>query len=128
MSVTSVAMRNWMRPLDTTTGREIEGHAVGLLNDSRSDKTPAVQVSPLGIGIVPPAMNLALSPETAVTFGSASVWATPCRSKACKVAVKLLAAFGPAQRRRGVVVSAPLMAKGLSSREFAAVRSRCRSW
>jgi hypothetical protein len=34
-------------------------------------------------------MNFALSPETAVTVGSASVWATPCRSKACKLALKL---------------------------------------
>src|ERR1700733_8370741 len=42
----------------------------------------------LRMGIVPPARNLAVSPETAVTVGSASVWATPCRSKACKVALR----------------------------------------
>ena len=53
-------------------------------------QTPAVQDSLLAIGIVPPAMNLALSPETAVTVGSASVWATPCRSNACSVALKVL--------------------------------------
>ena len=38
---------------------------------------PLLHDSPLTIGIVPPARNLALSPETAVTVGSASVWATP---------------------------------------------------
>src|SRR5271163_3935859 len=43
----------------------------------------------LRMGTVPPARNLAVSPETAVTVGSASVWATPCRSKACKVALML---------------------------------------
>ena len=43
-------------------------------------QTPFVQVSPPGIGIVPPARNFADSPETAVTVGSAKVRATPCCS------------------------------------------------
>src|SRR6202044_426610 len=43
----------------------------------------------LRMGTVPPARNFAVSPDTAVTVGSASVWATPCRSKACKVALRL---------------------------------------
>src|SRR5579863_10613021 len=51
-----------------------------------------VQVSLDGIGIVPPARNLARSPEMAVTVGSASVWATPACSKAVSCAVS----FSPA--------------------------------
>src|ERR1700733_15451651 len=43
----------------------------------------------LRMGIVPPARNFAVSPAPAVTVGSASVWATPCRSKACKLALRL---------------------------------------
>src|SRR5215213_1008683 len=44
------------------------------------------QSSLLGIGISPPAVNLADSPEIAVSVGSASTRDTPARSKACKVA------------------------------------------
>ncbi len=65
------------------------------------------------IGMVPPAMNLALSPETAVTFGSARVWATPCRSKACMLAVSVLAPLVQLSVA-SVAVRAPLMANGLS--------------
>ena len=50
-------------------------------------QTPSEQFSPLGMGIVPPARNFALSPETAVTVGSAKVCATPSRSKACNCAI-----------------------------------------
>src|ERR1700722_5451112 len=67
----------------------------------------------LRMGTVPPARNFAVSPETAVTVGSASVWATPCRSKACKLALKLwlpLTQF----RTPSEVATAPLMANGLS--------------
>src|SRR5665213_3659069 len=73
------------------------------------------QVSPDGTGIEPPARNLALSPETAVTVGSASVLATPWRSKACKVAEKPepLALVHPSTA--WLAASAPLMANGLSS-------------
>ena len=79
-----------------------------------SPHTPAEHDSPLTIGTVPPARNFALSPETAVTVGSASVWATPCRSKACRVALKFwfpLTQFSIAWE----VVTAPLTANGLSS-------------
>ena len=41
-----------------------------------------------GIGIVPPAWNLAVSPEIAVTFGSARMCATPLFSKAWIVELK----------------------------------------
>ena len=53
-------------------------------------QAPPGQVSPFGIGIVPPARNFADSPETAVTVGSARVRATPCCSKACRVAREVL--------------------------------------
>ena len=71
----------------------------------------------LRIGIVPPARNFAVSPETAVTVGSASVWATPCRSKACKVALMLwlpLNQFRVASEARR---RAPLIANGGVERE-----------
>ena len=42
---------------------------------------------PLGIGNSPPATKLAVSPEIAVKFGSASVRSTPARSIARSVAV-----------------------------------------
>ena len=45
------------------------------------------QDSPLGIGNSPPAMKVAVSPEIAVRFGSASVRSTPARSIARSVAV-----------------------------------------
>ena len=44
----------------------------------------------LAIGMVPPAVNLALSPEMAVTVGSASTWATPLRSKAEMLALSVV--------------------------------------
>jgi hypothetical protein len=59
-------------------------------------------------------MNFALSPETAVTVGSASVWATPCRSKACKLALKLWFPFTQF-RIPWVALMAPLTANGLST-------------
>ena len=76
-------------------------------------QTPPVQDSLLGIGMVPPAMNLALSPETAVTVGSASTCATPCRSKAWMVALKVVSPRAQASVA-SVADSAPLMANGLS--------------
>src|SRR3984957_21275463 len=68
------------------------------------------------IGIVPPARNFAVSPDTAVTVGSASVWATPCRSKACKVALMLplpLNQFRVASEAAAAM--APLIANGGAS-------------
>ena len=57
---------------------------------------------------------MALSPEIAVTVGSASVLATPCRSKACKVAeIVLLPLVQPSVRFSGATT--PLIAKGLLS-------------
>ena len=64
--------------------------------------------------MVPPARNFALSPETAVTVGSASVWATPWRSNACSVALKLwppLTQFSMPSE----AATAPLIANGFSS-------------
>jgi hypothetical protein len=46
-----------------------------------------LQLSLLGTGISPPAVNLADSPEIAVRVGSASTRDTPARSNACRVAV-----------------------------------------
>jgi thioredoxin-like negative regulator of GroEL len=45
------------------------------------------QVTPVGTGNSPPAMNVADSPEIAVRFGSASVRTTPALSIARSVAV-----------------------------------------
>src|SRR5947207_14350371 len=45
------------------------------------------QVTPVGIGNSPPAMNVADSPEIAVRLGSASVRTTPALSMARRVAV-----------------------------------------
>src|SRR5208282_5288393 len=49
-----------------------------------------VQVDGPGIGISPPTVSFAFSPDTAVTVGSARTRVTPYRSKACKVADKVL--------------------------------------
>ena len=40
--------------------------------------------------MVPPAWNFAVSPDTAVTLGSAIVWATPLLSKALSLALSEL--------------------------------------
>src|SRR5215217_6111 len=47
---------------------------------------PRSQSSLRGIGISPPAVNFADSPEIAVKVGSASTRDTPARSNACSVA------------------------------------------
>ena len=57
--------------------REIQGHAVGLLDEPDLADAASAETHCCGMGIVPPAMNFALSPDTAVTVGSASVWETP---------------------------------------------------
>ena len=75
---------------------------------------PVLQVSLFATGTVPPAMNFALSPDTAVTVGSASVCATPWRSKACSVALKFPIPL-PQLTNASVAESAPLIANGLSS-------------
>src|ERR1700733_1285520 len=67
----------------------------------------------LRMGTVPPARNFAVSPDTAVTVGSASVWATPCRSKACRVAFKFWLPLNQF-RVAWVAETAPLTANGLS--------------
>src|SRR5579864_7776392 len=67
----------------------------------------------LRMGIVPPARNFAVSPETAVTVGSASVWATPCRSNARSVALSSPLPLNQLSVASDVA-TAPLIAKGLS--------------
>ena len=48
---------------------------------------PVLHEKPFRTGNSPPAMKVAVSPEIAVRFGSASVWTTPTCSIACNVAV-----------------------------------------
>ena len=72
--------------------REDQAHAEFLEIDLRlADRRRLVvsHDSPLGIGNSPPATKLAVSPEIAVRFGSASVRITPARSIARSVAVML---------------------------------------
>src|SRR5579875_293286 len=52
-----------------------------------------VQVDGPGMGISPPTVSLAFSPDTADTVGSARTLVTPYRSKACSVALRVLAGF-----------------------------------
>src|SRR3954452_9675046 len=47
------------------------------------------QLCDFGIGISPPAVKVAASPEIATRVGSASTRDTPARSKACRVAAAL---------------------------------------
>ena len=79
-----------MRPSDSTTGvntrltpnflNVMDGWQVGGDVELSHDK-------PLGIGNSPPARKVAVSPDTAVRLGSASVWMTPARSIARSVAL-----------------------------------------
>src|SRR5215471_10018294 len=50
------------------------------------------QLRPDGIGNSPPARKVALSPDTALSVGSASVWITPARSIARNVTWVLVGA------------------------------------
>ncbi len=108
--------------------REAEADAIGLLDDADRARRRPVQVSLFGIGIVPPARNFADSPETAVTVGSASVRATPCCSKACRVAVRL---WPPPTDHPSVALSSvvvPLMENGFVEVQLGhAVRHRRRN-
>src|SRR4051812_21187102 len=88
-SVTSVATRKLIRPSASTTGVKLKVTPYGLYSTPiAQDLRPptVVQSSLLGIGISPPAVNLADSPEIAVSVGSARTRETPARSNACKVA------------------------------------------
>src|SRR5689334_5353238 len=67
--------------------------------------------NPFGMGNSPPAMNVAVSPEIAVRFGSANVLITPARSMARSVVVTLgnlpvrkVSDRGPPLAEKGLVV------------------------
>src|SRR5665213_4330574 len=89
-SETSVSTLRLMRPSDSTIGVNTR-LTPNFLKSTWAWQTGGDLVvshdSPLGIGNSPPAMKLAVSPEIAVKFGSASVRSTPARSIARNVAV-----------------------------------------
>ena len=78
-SLTSVEICSEMRPLDSTTGVK-ERPTPNCLN---SMVMLPCWSRPAGTGNSPPARNFAVSPDTAVRLGSASVCARPIRSSAC---------------------------------------------
>src|SRR6185437_5306867 len=92
-SDTSVITLRLMRPSDSTTGVNTR-LTPNFLKSTCAWQTGGDLVvshdSPLGIGNSPPATKLAVSPEIAVRFGSASVRNTPARSIARNVAVTFL--------------------------------------
>ena len=92
-SDTSVITLRLMRPSDSTTGVKTR-LTPNFLKSTCAWQTGGDLVvshdSPLGIGNSPPATKLAVSPEIAVRFGSASVRITPARSIARNVAVTFL--------------------------------------
>src|SRR6202158_159340 len=91
-SDTSVITLRLMRPSDSTTGVKTR-LTPNFLKSTCAWQTGGDLVvshdNPLGIGNSPPATKLAVSPEIAVRFGSASVRNTPARSIARSVAVTL---------------------------------------
>src|ERR1700730_19085183 len=113
-----------LRPSARTTGenRKVTPYC---LNSVPIWQTPTpVQLGAVGTGISPPTVSFALSPETAETVGSARMRATPFRSKACKVALKVLAglcavsavgmAFGGYPMTLPAAPITPLIANGLN--------------
>src|SRR5436309_847344 len=83
-----------MRPSAITTGVKFNPtpnffHWIEYWQLPTVPAVDAVQVYPAGIGNSPPAWKLALSPEIAVRFGSASVLITPARSMARRLALTL---------------------------------------
>ena len=113
-SDTSVITLRLMRPSDSTTGvnsRLTPNFLKSTCAWQTGGDLVVSQDSPLGIGNSPPATNVAVSPEIAVKFGSASVRITPAWSIACSVAVMPLpraptecaeraVSEGPARSRR----------------------------
>src|ERR1700688_4553094 len=89
-SDTSVITFRLMRPSDRTTGVKTR-LTPNFLKSTCAWQTGGdfvvSQDKPFGIGNSPPATKLAVSPEIAVKFGSASVRRTPARSIARSVAV-----------------------------------------
>src|SRR3954470_6750554 len=81
-----------MRFSDSTTGVKFSVMPYGLYSTPIWQvRIPSALVQSwlFGIGISPPAVNVADSPETATRVGSASTRDTPARSKACSVPVAL---------------------------------------
>src|SRR5476649_2811940 len=92
-SDTSVITLRLMRPSDSTTGvktRLTPNFLKSIWGWQTGGDLVVSHDNPLGIGNSPPAIKLAVSPEMAVKFGSASVRSTPARSIARNVAVMLL--------------------------------------
>ena len=92
-SETSVITLRLMRPSDSTTGvkfRLTPNFLNSICGWQIGGDLVVSQDSPLGIGNSPPARKVAVSPEIAVRFGSASVRMTPARSIARSVAVTLV--------------------------------------
>src|SRR5258708_9657959 len=88
----SVITRRLIRPSFSTTGVKLSEMPNFLkeMEGAHCPTAPAAvvwQVTPVGIGNSPPAMNVADSPEIAVRFGSARVRITPAFSIARMVAV-----------------------------------------
>src|ERR1700733_11692164 len=103
-SETSVITRRLIRPSFNTTGVKLSEipNFLKELEGAHCPTAPAAvvwQVTPVGMGNSPPAMNVADSPEIAVRFGSASVRTTPALSIARMVA-----------ETEGVEPNAPVMA------------------
>src|SRR5207302_7058312 len=91
ISDTSVITRRLSRPSVSTTGVKLSEmpNFLKLIEGEQGPLPPPCadwQVTPVGNGNSPPAMNVADSPEIAVRFGSASVRITPAVSIARSVA------------------------------------------
>src|SRR5450631_1299201 len=110
-----------MRPSARTTGENLNVTPYSLntappVQLIAPEPVAAAQVGALGMGISPPTVSFALSPDTAETAGSARMRETPYRSKACKVALKVLSGLWA---ESAVVVPStalaitPFMANGL---------------
>src|SRR3984893_1812526 len=90
-SDTSVITRRLIRPSVSTTGVKLS-EMPNFLKLTEGEQGPVPppgavwQVTPVGNGNSPPAMNVADSPEIAVRLGSASVRTTPALSIARSVA------------------------------------------
>src|SRR5215475_6902241 len=87
-SDTSVITLRLMRPSDSTTGVKfmLTPNFLNSIEAWQSGGDLVVsQLRPAGMGNWPPARNVALSPEIALSVGSASVRITPARSIALRI-------------------------------------------
>src|ERR1700753_472339 len=87
-SETSVDTFRLIRPSLNTTGVKLRLTPNFLQSIARwqvdgPPVAPVLHEKPFRTGNSPPAMKVAVSPEIAVRFGSASVWTTPTCSMAC---------------------------------------------